>query len=213
MKDLIQLLKAFSPFAFVNAPSVAITSNYNGEVADAILSVIKLGNEAVEKGSVYVEPTVDYKISIPIFTAADDVLTDAVADPDTFSEAFTWSEKTIVPLDAMFLDKVNPRHFEKAWRPFQPVGPLVDKVDNPRIKAVIIEQAALTVGKQLGKLIWQGDVAAGASSPLRFFDGFIKLTAADASVIDVTTQGAITAANVISVLEACEAAAVYLILV
>jgi len=206
MKNIIALLSNFHKFAFINAPSVAVTSNYNGEVADAILSAIKLGNEAVEKGSVYVEPTIAYKLSIPIFSAADDVLTDAVADPTSFSEAFTWSEKTITPLDAMFLDKVNPRHFEHVWRPYQPVGPLVDKVDNPKIKAAIIEQAALTVGKQLGKLMWQGDTTAGASSPLRFFDGYIKLMLADADVIDVTTQGAITAANVISVLEAVEAA-------
>ena len=206
MKNLLKLLKGFHPFAFVNAPSVAITSNYNGEVADAIMTAIKLGNEAVEKGSVYVEPGVTFKLSIPIMTTLDDVLTEAVADPTTFAEAFTWTENTITPADMMFLDKVNPRHFEHVWRPFQPVGPLVDKVDNPRIKSAIITETGKTVGKQLGKLVWAGDTAAGVSSPLRFFDGFIKLMAADAAVIKPTPQGAITAANVISIMEAVEAA-------
>jgi hypothetical protein len=46
-------------------------------------------------------------------------------------------------------------------------------------------------------LIWQGDSAAGGSSPLRFFDGFIKTMAADSNVIKVTTPGAaLTAANI-----------------
>lgn len=207
MRNLIRLLRAYDPMTFTAAgPSVDITSNYNGEVADAIMTAIKLGNEAVEKGSLYMEPGVTHKLSIPILTTLDDVLTESVADPSVFAEAFTWSENTITPADMMFLDKVNPRHFEHVWRPFQPVGPLVDKVDNPKIKSALIMEATKTVGKQLGKLVWQGDTAAGSSSPLRFFDGFIKLTGADASVIDVTTLGAITAANVISVLEATEAA-------
>jgi hypothetical protein len=206
MRNLIQTLKALHPFAFVNAASVAVTSNYNGEVADAIFTAIKLGNEAIEKGSVYVEPGVTHKLSIPIMTTLNDVLTESSADPTVFAEAFTWTENLIVPADMMFLDKVNPRHFEHVWRPFQPVGPLVDKVDNPKIKAAIIEETGKTIGKQLGKLIWQGDTAAGVSSPLRFFDGFIKLINADATTVKVTPAGAITASNVISVLEAIEKA-------
>ena len=206
MKNLIELLKGFAPFAFVNAPSVGVTSNYNGDVADAIMTAIKLGNEAIEKGSVYVEPGVSYKLSIPIMTTADDVLTESAADPTTFAEAFTWTENTIIPADMMFLDKVNPRHYEHVWRPFQPVGPLVDKVDNPKIKSAIIEESGKTVGKQLGKLIWQGDTTAGVSSPLRFFDGFVKIISASSESIKVTPAGVITASNVIEILEAVEAA-------
>jgi hypothetical protein len=62
-----------------------------------------------------------------------------------------------------------------------------------------------TIGAQLGKLIWQGDTAAGGASPLRFFDGFIKILGADGAILP-TPAGAITAANVIAILEATEAA-------
>jgi hypothetical protein len=206
MKQLIFLLRAFSAFAFTNAASVAVTSGYNGEVADAIMTAIKLGNEAIEKGSVYVEPGVTHKLSIPILTTADDVLTESAADPTTFAEAFVWTENTITPADMMFLDKINPRHFEHVWRPFQPVGPLVDKVDNPKIKSAIIEETGKTVGKQLGKLIWQGDTTLIAPNPLRFFNGFITLMSADAGVIKPAPAGVITAANVISILELVESA-------
>jgi len=206
IQNLIFLLSAFDKMKFQNAASVAVTSGYNGEVADAILTAIKLGNEAIEKGSVYVEPGIQHKLSIPILTTLDDVLTESVADPTIFAEAFTWTENTITPADMMFLDKVNPRHFEHVWRPFQPVGPLVDKVDNPKIKSALIMETAKTVGKQLGKLMWQGDSTLTAPNALRFFDGFVTLAAADASVIKPTPAGAITAANVISILEATEAA-------
>jgi hypothetical protein len=188
------------------APSVAVTSNYAGEVADVIMAALKNGNETLEKGSLYVEPGVTKQLSIPIMTTADDVITEALAEPSTAAEAFVWTERTIVPASMMFFDKVNPRNFENVWRPFQPQGPLVDRVDNPKIKAAIIAETTKTIGKQLSKLIWQGDVGAGGASPLRFFDGFIKRMNADGTTIKPTPAGNIVVGNVISILEACEAA-------
>lgn len=186
--------------------SMSVTSNYVGEVADAILTAVKYGNQTVEKGSLYVEPGVMDTLFIPVFTTADDVLTEPVATPVTEADMFDWTENSITPVGMMLYDKFNPRDFEHVWRPFQPQGPLVDRVENPKIKSAIIEQATLSVGKQLGKLIWQGDTAAGPASPLRFFDGFIKLIAADPNSIKPTPAGAITAVNVIAILEAVEAA-------
>lgn len=188
------------------APSVAVTSGYAGEVAEVIMTALKTGNEAVEKGSVYVEPGVQKALFIPILTTADDVLTEAVADPTVAAEAFTWSERSIVPADMMFFDKVNPRHFENVWRPFQPQGPLVDRVDNPKIQAALIAETTKSAGKQLGKLIWQGDDSLVAPNPLRFFDGFVTIALADVTTIKPTPAGVITSANVIAILEAVEAA-------
>ena len=50
--------------------------------------------------------------------------------------------------------------------------------------------------------VWQGDTAAGGGSPLRFFDGFIKILGADGAIAP-TPAGNITAANVIGILEDC----------
>jgi len=189
---------------FLNMPSVNVTSGYNGEVADVIMIALKNGNEAVEKGSVYVEPDVKERLYIPIMTTLDDVIAAAIPDPITAANAFTWTEKQIVPVSMMFFDKVNPRNFESVWRPFQPNGPLVDRVDNPKIQAALIAEATKSVGKQLGKLIWQGDTA-GATA-ISWFDGYIKLMLADATTIKPTPAGVITAANVIAVLNAVDAA-------
>lgn len=192
---------------FMNADSVAVTSAYAGDVADVLFTLLTSGNQAVEKGSVYVEPNVQKQLLMPRFNAAADQLQDRSETPTVPSDSFTYDERTLVPLDCMFYDTVNPRNFEDAWRPFQPTGPLVDRVDNPKMQAAIILEALNTVGTQIGKLIWQGNTAAGASSPLRFFDGFQKILETPGSgAIAVTPAGVITQANVISIMEACEAA-------
>ena len=186
-------------------PSVNVTSAYVGDVADVLLHLTKLGNQAVQKGSVYVEPGVQKELFLPRFNVADDQLQDRQEDPTSPSDSMNYDERSAAPRDAMFYDEFNPRNFENVWRPFQPTGPLVDRVDNPRIQAAILQEVVKSIGKQLGKLIWQGDTAAGGGSPLRFFDGFVKI--ADTSgAINPTASGNITAANVISILELTEAA-------
>jgi hypothetical protein len=184
--------------------SVNVTSAYVGDVNETLLELTVLGNQAVEKGSVYVKSGVQKELFLPRLTADADQLQAASADPTTFSDSFNYNERSIAPKDMMFLDKSNPRHFEEAWRPFQPKGMLVDRVDNPKIQAAIIKETMKTVGAQLGKLIWQGDTAGAAA--IAFFDGYEKIIANDAASVKVTPAGAITEANVLDVLAATEAA-------
>jgi len=44
------------------AASPVLTSNYNGDVLDYIITETVVGNEAVDKGSVYVIPDVPSKL-------------------------------------------------------------------------------------------------------------------------------------------------------
>ena len=185
--------------------SVTVTSNYVGEVADILLSLTKVGNQAIEKGSVYLQAGVQKEIFLPRFNASADQLQDRQEDPNAPSDSFAYDERSIAPLDAMFFDTVNPRNFEDVWREFQPVGPLVDRVDNPKIQAAIMEETMSTIATQLGKLIWQGDTAAGGASPLRFFDGYRKILLADGATA-VTPEGALTSANILSILDKTVAA-------
>lgn len=179
--------------------SVNVTSNYNGDVADALISLTVLGNQAVEKGSVYVQAGIQDKLAMPRFNAALDQLQARQENPDAPSDSFTWDERILEPSDAMFYDLVNPRNMEAVWRPWQPVGPLVDRVSNPAMQAAIIEETMKSVGNQLGKLIWQGDTLSGDPT-LVFFDGFLKILEADGA-INPTPAGAITEANVLSILD------------
>jgi hypothetical protein len=187
--------------------AINFTSNYVGEVEETIFTLTVVGNQAVEKGSVYVEAGVQDTLFLPRFNTAADSLQDRVADPDTSdaSDSMTWDERSIEPLDAMFYDEFNPRTFENDWRPFQPTGPLVDRVVNPLIQTAIMTNAVNSVGTQIGKIIWQGDTVLVSPSPLRFFDGFIKILDADGAIAP-TPAGPITAANVIDILELVVAA-------
>jgi len=204
---LISLIASLSKYGFApRAASVDVVSGYAGDVADVILALTESGNEAVSKGSVYVNPGVEKTLFIPRLIVAQNALQDRQADPTTPSDSFDWRENQITPNDAMFYDLFNPRNFEDVWRPFQPVGPLVDRVNNPRIQAALAKETMLSVGTQVGTLIWQGDVTAGPADPLRFFDGYVTLALASADTIKVPGTGAITAGNVISILEQAEAA-------
>ncbi|GAJ08416.1 unnamed protein product, partial [marine sediment metagenome] len=67
----------------------------------------------------------------------------------------------------------------------------------------LLSTTAKTINNNIDALLWQGSI--GGDPHLEMFDGYIKLMTADGTVID-TTPAAVTAANVISVLEAVVAA-------
>tara|TARA_R110000822_G_scaffold10646_5_gene40154 strand:+ start:4492 stop:5421 length:930 start_codon:yes stop_codon:yes gene_type:complete len=185
--------------------AVSITSGYAGDVADVLISLMTTGNQAVEKGSVYVHASVQKSLAMPRFNAAADQIQANNPDPQTAqaSGSFTYDERTLTPLSFMFYDETNPRDFEDCWREFQPTGNLADRVDNPKILSAITTETLKSFGTQIGKCIWQGDTA-GATA-VSWFDGFEKILAADGA-INPTPAGAITAGNVISILESCVAA-------
>lgn len=185
--------------------AVSITSGYAGEVADVLISLMTTGNQAVEKGSVYVHAGVQKSLAMPRFNAAADQIQANNPDPQTAqaSNSFTYDERTLTPLSFMFYDETNPRDFEDVWREFQPTGNLADRVDNPKILSAITTETLKSFGTQIGKCIWQGDTA-GATA-VSWFDGFEKILEADGA-INPTPAGAITAGNVISILESCVAA-------
>lgn len=185
--------------------AVSITSNFAGDVADVLISLMTTGNQAVEKGSVYVHAGVQKSLAMPRFNAAADQIQANNPDPQTAqaSGSFTYDERTLTPLSFMFYDETNPRDFEDVWREFQPTGNLADRVDNPKILSAITTETLKSFGTQIGKCIWQGDTA-GATA-VSWFDGFEKILAADGA-INPTPAGVPTAGNIISLLESCVAA-------
>lgn len=182
--------------------SPALTSNFNGDVLDYIITEAVTGNQAFEKGSVYAIENVMEKISIAKMVSSSNPIGDREAMPSTKTATVTWSESTLEPRDMMvYIDDINPRVFESAWRPFQPKGGLPDKVLDPNIQKVFADVVLKQVQNQIGRLIWQGDTT--TSAELKYFNGFITRAAASSTNIDVTNIGLITAANVLAVLEDC----------
>lgn len=187
--------------------SPTFSSNYNGDVLDYIITEAVTGNEAVDKGSVFVMENVSEKISIAKMTSSANPIIPREAMPTTKSATVTWSEATIDPVDMMiYIPDINPRLFESAWREFQPTGPLVDRVLDPNIQRIFAEVVMKQAQNQIGRLFWQGDSSLATSNPLHFFDGYITQSVASSTNIDVTNIGTITTANVLTILENCDAA-------
>jgi len=183
--------------------SPTLTSNYNGDVLDYIIQETVIGNEVVDKGSVYVIEDVPSKISIAKMVSTANPIIAREAMPTTKSATVTWSEATLTPAEMMiYIPDINPRVFEAAWRPFQPKGALPNKVLDPNIQKVFAEVVLKQARKQVGKLLLQGDTTSSTAG-LNFFNGFFTRAASSATNIDVTNQGVITSNNIQSILEAC----------
>jgi len=184
--------------------SPVLSSNYNGDVLDYIITEAVTENEAVAKGSVYVIPDVPNKISIAKMVSSANPIIDREAMPTTKSATVTWSEATLTPVDMMiYVPDINPRIFEAAWRPFQPSGALPNKVLDPSIQKVFADVVMKQAQNQIGRLFWQGDTTLASSSPLHFFNGYVTRAAASATNIDATNAGVLSATTILAALENC----------
>lgn len=187
--------------------SPTLTTNYAGDVLDYIITESVVGNEVFDKGSLYVIEGVSDSISIAKMTSSANPIAKRVAMPTTPTATVTWSEAKLTPVDMMiYVSDINPRIFEHTWREFQPKGELPDKVLDPRIQKTFAEVVMRQAQKQIGKVLWQGDVSTADSTKLNFFDGYATRAAASSTNIDVSNLGVITVSNVISILEAVIAA-------
>jgi hypothetical protein len=184
--------------------SPALTSNYNGDVLDYIITEAVTGFEAVEKGSVYVIPNVPNKISIAKMVSSANPIGAREAMPTTKTATVTWSEATLTPVDMqVYVPDINPRVFESAWREFQPKGALPDKILDPQIQKVFADVVLKQMQNQLGRLIWQGDTTLAASNPLSYFNGYVTRAAASATNIDATNAGVLAVGTILAALENC----------
>lgn len=179
-----------------------VTTQANGILgSDEILTLTVLGNEAVEKGSLFVFEDVQDKMQIGRMTNEDDIIQVRSATPTNEKGEPDYDEQELDPKEMMVYYRFNPRIYEPVWREFQPEGPLVDRVLDPEVQRALLQVTNDKIQKQLGELIWQGNNALATSSPLHFFSGYITRAAASADTIDVANIGVITAANVIAILE------------
>ena len=76
---------------------------------------------------------------------------------------------------------------------------MVNQILDPKIQAAVTKTIRGSINTQLDKIIWQGDLG-GVTPALDFFDGFLKIMAADAAVVDVTFP-AIDATNIKAALD------------
>lgn len=184
----------------------AITTVYDGEHIGELLQLMVVGNEAVEKGSFYIHEGVEKKTEITRGTVSENIIQSYQSVPTDPSNALTFNARYLTPEKMMVYDHLRPMEFQNYWREYQPQGPLAEKVLDPAVQRVIVELYQKQIGLQLGKLIWAGNKS--TTGALKYVDGIVTKALADSAVIDVTaaSNAAITAANIIEILTACEAA-------
>ena len=189
--------------------AITRSTSFIGTEVPKLITDLVLGAESIEKGIVHAFSDKRDKVYLNRFYTANHQLGARVATPTVEADASTKDEKIITPGNLMYYDQFDPRDFEGDWEFLWSQGPSVSAEAASALWDAIKETVAGSVNSDLEEGIWQGDTLSG-DTWLAQFDGYFKLMDADGTVITVTPQGAITAANVIGILEdvvaACPAA-------
>ena len=180
--------------------AITRTTAFIGTPIPQLISDLVLGAESIEKGIVHAFADKRDKVYLNRFFTANHQLVGRVPTPVTAADAMTKDEKTIDPGNLMFYDEFDPRDFEGDWDFLWSQGPSVSAEAATVLWNAIKDTVASSVNSDLEEGIWQGDTGSG-SAWLAEFDGYLKLLDADGTVITVTPQGTITAANIIGILE------------
>ncbi len=182
-----------------------VSTNYNGDLNEFLYRVFGLGNETARKGGYHLIPDVAYKEELDFLETTEDPMTDYTEDtPSTGETATTMKKRELVPTKFTVWGTISPVAWLPIWRKYRSIGTLTQLSANPSFLADVFDLVKNASARQLDKLFWQGDTAAGGASPLRFVDGVQKRIEADSdtNVIFVTPAGTITQANVVDILEA-----------
>ncbi len=180
--------------------AISRTSSFVGTPIPQLITDLVLGAESISKGIIHAFSDKRDPVFLNRFFTDNQQLGPRVPTPTVPADASTKDEKIITPGNLMYYDEFDPRDFEGDWEFLWSQGPSVSAEAATILFNAIKDTVASSVNNDLEQGIWRGDTGSG-SSWLAQFDGYLKLLDADGTVITVTPQGAITAANVIGVLE------------
>jgi len=176
-------------------------TNFNGDLNDYLYKVMGIGNDVAEKGAIHFIPDVGAKLQLDRLITTEDPFQDFTTAAPTFANVTTKYKNELDPQKFTISGKIDPTAWMSVWRKYRSQGTLTQLQANSQFLADVFALVKNSAQRQLAKLIWQGDTTAGGASPLRFFDGLIKLITANGNKIVVPAAGVITQANVIDILE------------
>jgi hypothetical protein len=157
------------------------------------------GAETVEKGLAQVVPMARNSINMDRFTISTGNLVDRIPTPveTDAADAMTKDEKTLTMAPVMYYDQFDPKDFNVEPEYLRTIGPSVNASAAVALLNAVRNKVVTGFGYDFEQLIWTG--ATGSGDPI---DGFVTLIDADGTVNSVTPAGAVTASNVIAILEA-----------
>jgi len=172
---------------------------------ERLIRDLVLGSDTLDKGVAQLLPSLQKQVTLNRFYTTGDNITARTPKPTITNDASTKDEKQIVMADIQWYNEYDPKEFNLDWEYLWATGASGLQEPSQILVDAIMPSVTENFNNTLEKILWQGDT--GGAGSLALFDGWEKNFAADATVIDVTPQGAITAANVIGIFESMLAAA------
>jgi len=173
------------------ATTTSITTTYAGEFAGKYISAALLSGSTIANGGIEVKPNIKFKEVIKRI-ATDAIVKNATCDFDATSTV-TLTERVITPEEFQVNLQLCKKDFRSDWEAIKMGYSTFDSLP-PSFADFLLAHVVSKVAEKTEQNIWKG-VTANAGE----FDGFITLTTADATVVDVAgAAGGVTAANVVA---------------
>lgn len=171
--------------------TTSISTTYAGEFAGKYISAALLSGSTIANGGIEVKPNIAFKEVIKRI-ATDAIVKNATCDFDATSTV-TLTERIIIPEEFQVNLQLCKKDFRSDWEAIQMGYSAFDTLP-PSFADFLLSHVVAKVAEKTEQNIWKG-VTANAGE----FDGFITLTTADATVIDVVgAAGGVTATNVVA---------------
>jgi hypothetical protein len=175
------------------ATATNITTSYSGEFAGEYVAAALLSASTIDDGGLTVKPNVAFKEVIKRLQTGD-LVSPASCDFDPNSSV-TLTERIIEPTELQVNLQLCKKDFVNDWEA-QSMGYGMGQTLPPKFSDFMIAHVAAEVANSTELTIWRGDTAAATNNS---YDGFEKLLAADAAVIDVAAVGGgLDAGNIIA---------------
>ena len=171
------------------ATTVTVTSNYAGKEAGAIIGQAFKEADTIQKGFITTFENINFKLNLRKIELTGGKR--AYSCGHVPAGAITLSEKVLEPIKFKDDFEVCKEDFRAQWSE-ETMGASAHNDNAPKdiMDAILVEKLAQTA-EELDFNLWNGN-----SNNTDEFDGFLKLFAADADVIDVDLPAATTEANV-----------------
>ena len=173
------------------ATTTNITTTYAGQFAGEYIAAALLSASTIDDGGITVKGNISYKEVIKKLATTE--LVSAASCDFTPTSTVTLTERILQPTELQVNLQLCKQDFISDWEA-QSMGFGLGQTLPPKFSDFMLAHVAAEVAQSNELNLWQGDTAAASNNA---YDGFEKLLAADAGVIDVVA-GTLDAANIIT---------------
>ncbi len=175
------------------ATTTNITTTYAGQFAGEYIAAALLSASTIDDGGLTVKGNIAYKEVIKKLATTE--LVSAASCDFTPTSTITLTERVLQPTELQVNLQLCKKDFISDWEA-QSMGFGMAQTLPPKFSDFMLAHVAAEVAQSNELNIWQGDTGAASNNA---YDGFEKLLAADAGVVDVAAvAGGLDAANIIA---------------